>query len=546
MKLQQTPQQPLQKLQNLQISNRKQEAKNKNYSQPSFGGGEALTYGLNFLATNQAWGAAVVDLFSMIVPRTAVDYTRSPEAGTETMIRECTSGVNDALVGIYGLGAAYAISKVFNKDFGVKAHNMFISDDTLDILSQVWNDKKGAKEPLNEFLHQVVDNVKGFNPNDAQADTKGWVGIDEKTRHNVVAKFLEEINKPSTDKADKISKDAKEYLKALIVDSTGVESEFKIAGKGNLESRFSVDDFINNVYKSSKAFMSEKVAKTFQSGDLASNKFVNGLKGLNKGTAILGLAASMVVGVAAQPINVYLTKKKTGKSGFVGAEDGAGDKSGGFNIAKYTVAALGIAATLGTISTKPREILKKIQFKSLSPTIDQFKLVYGATIVSRILSSRDKNELRETSIKDSLGFVNWLILGGFVSKLTALGLEKVTGSKFVKYNPLENATKSGKPMFKWLAGSILTRSEVLHEEFHKAGLSTIRNGKAMSFIEMIKEAPNAAKTKLKYLTLIQFAGYLYSGLVLGIALPKLNIAMTKAAEKKAKAEAAAKAADQAA
>ena len=59
--------------------------------------------------------------------------------------------------------------------------------------------------------------------------------------------------------------------------------------------------------------------------------------------------------------------------------------------------------------------------------MNQFKFIYGMTIMSRIFAARDKNETRESVIKDTLGFANWLILGGFVSKLAAKAFDKNAG-----------------------------------------------------------------------------------------------------------------------
>lgn len=546
MKIQQTSQQASQRSQNLQ---------SEKPSNVSFGN---VTSVLNFLQTNQGWGAASVDLFSMVLPRTAVDFTRGPDAGIETARREFSSAINDAAIGVYGMIAAGALALGINSKFGVKAHKMFISGDMLDILGQTWQDKKAAtnEETLHGFLTHVVSEAKGFNPNinlEKINETNGWVNIDSTTQEKVVGKLKEGIlTLPDNKEA---YKEFKAHVKALIVGSTGVESEFKLERKAEkinaktgkpeiLKATASVDDFIDNIYKSSKAFMSDKVAAEFKSGvKVSDNAFIKGMKNLNKGTALFGLALALIVGLSIQPLNVYLTKKKTGKTGFVGVEGKEGDKTGGFNTLKFGVGALAMLGALATISAKPSEILKKIQFKSLYPTLDQFKLVYGTTIVSRILSARDKNELRETTTKDSMGFLNWLILGGFVSKLAAMGFEKIdmfknSGEKFLKHNVVEN----GSAKLRFITGSIVTREEVLHTALKKAGIATIdKNGIALTFKQMLEKAPKEAKTKLKYLTFIQLAGYLYSGLVLGVGMPKFNIAMTKLAEKKRKAEEEAKA-----
>lgn len=522
MKVQQTP--------NLQLNNKKQD--------PNFKGGEVVAQVLNFLDTNQTVGATVVDAACMGIPRTSVDFTRGSDAGVETMRREFSSTINHALIGVYGAFAAYLFSQSLNKDFGLKTNKIFASDESLDILSQI-RDKHGdiakSDKNLNNYLGEIFNNTKAFNP-DAVAESQkefanGWVTIDTATKEKVVDKFAQELKNNS----DNLSKESKAYLKALIADSTGSEKTFKLE-HGKLKSNCSLDDLINNIYKVSKAFMKPNVAETFKNGNLANNSFIQRMKKLNMRTAALGVGIAMVIGACVQPFNIYLTKKKTGKSGFVGVEGQEPDNSNKFKFMKYGVAALGGFAILKSIGKlNPSEILRKVQFKGYLPTIDQFKLVYGATLVSRVFAARDKNELRETSIKDTLGFASWLILGGFVSKLAAFGFQsmaKFKNDKFIRYNEKENGTGWFNKLIK---SSIVSREEVLHSALKKTTKTV--NGKevAMTFKEMLQKAAEqapAARTKIKYLGLIQFAGYLYSGLALGIGIPKLNIAITKHFQRK--------------
>ena len=259
------------------------------------------------------------------------------------------------------------------------------------------------------------------------------------------------------------------------------------------------------------------------------NSFVKGIKGLNARTTVAGIAACATLGALVQPINIWLTKKQTGSSAFVGG--GEENKSLQFKALKTGVAALGMTGAIRSIG-KFKDVFSKIQFKGPLPTIPQFKLVYGITIASRLLSARNENELRESAIKDSLGFANWLILGGFVSKLVASGIEKVSKAKGDPMTLLKYNAKESKGLPKWLAGQVLSREEVLRSALKKAGQSTIKaDGKAMNLSEMMKlakeHAPKALKAS-KWLNLVQVAGYIYSGLALGIAVPKLNIAITNA------------------
>lgn len=528
MKVQQTPR--------VQLNSKIQKNAPMSNQQVAFKGVETpFIEFLRFLATNQAWGAVGVDLSCMGVPRTAVDFTRGPDAGIETARREFSSTANHTLIGTYGLTAAFLFAQALNKEFGVKAHTMFVSSKLLDILGHTWNETKNEKEPLEKFLDKSISSLKGFSP-ELEGNKEGWVKIGEATRKTVVKRLLTEINQDT----QQISKETMAYLKAIIVPEIGSDSKVKIGKTVNGEKlRYvaSLENVIDSIYKVSKTLKSKKVTDAFNTGDLSSNKFLNGLKKLNAKVAIAGMGIAIAVGLSLQPLNAYLTKKKTGKSGFVGVEGREPDKTSVFKLLKTATAAVVGLAMIRTIGPF-RELLSKVQFKGFTPTINQFKLIYGMTIMSRLLAARDKNELRESATKDSLGFVNWLILGGFVSTLAASVVEKLSifkGEKFIRYH----AAEDGKGWFNWLTkSSIISRDEVLFEAIKKAGKSAIKaDGKAMSFKEMFEfvgKFDKMAIKKVRYLGLIQFAGYLYSGLALGIGIPKLNIAVTKHVQKKHK------------
>ena len=101
-----------------------------NNTNPSFKGpvdfvAQGITQTLNFLNTSPAIGACFVDFGFMVTPRTAVDFSRSLDAGVETGIREGSGTINHAMAGAVGLGAGYLVSSAFNKANGVKSHLVF-------------------------------------------------------------------------------------------------------------------------------------------------------------------------------------------------------------------------------------------------------------------------------------------------------------------------------------------------------------------------------------------------------------------------------------
>ena len=508
------------------------QAENNKKERPQFTGfTDYATLGLRFLDTNQAWGANAVDLGSMVIPRTAVDMAnRGPAAGMETGRREASGTINHSLVGVYGTIAGLLLATSLNSKYGIKAHKLFIDDDTLELLGKAWDKqvKAGNANPLDAYLKDVFKN----------AETRvgeEWKSIPEDKINDIVKRYSEAIK--AQDAPTTISKDLKAYAKSVIMGSTGSENSFRLAK--NQETN-SISNILDNIYNASRTFVNKKVSDTFKaSSDINSNAFIKALKHMNLRRSMLGIGIASAVGMSIQPLNIYITKKKTGSDGFVGVEGREKDNSKAFKVMKAAAAAIfgtGIIATIGTKGGL-KGLAKKIQFKGLIPTLDQFKFIYGVTIMSRFAVARDKDELRESIVKDTLGFFNWLILGNFVAKMTANAMDQ----NLLNYSEKEH----GKGFFnKILKAPMVTRDEVLHRGLKAAGIDTIENGKALTFKQMLSKLNDSkvssairkeTKGKMRALSIAQVAGYLYSGLVLGVGIPKLNIYMTNKSEAKRKA-----------
>ena len=417
-----------------------------------------------------------------------------------------------------------------NSKYGIKAHKLFIDDDTLELLGKAWDKqvKAGNANPLDAYLKDVFKN----------AETRvgeEWKSIPEDKINDIVKRYSEAIK--AQDAPTTISKDLKAYAKSVIMGSTGSENSFRLAK--NQETN-SISNILDNIYNASRTFVNKKVSDTFKaSSDINSNAFIKALKHMNLRRSMLGIGIASAVGMSIQPLNIYITKKKTGSDGFVGVEGREKDNSKAFKVMKAAAAAIfgtGIIATIGTKGGL-KGLAKKIQFKGLIPTLDQFKFIYGVTIMSRFAVARDKDELRESIVKDTLGFFNWLILGNFVAKMTANAMDQ----NLLNYSEKEH----GKGFFnKILKAPMVTRDEVLHRGLKAAGIDTIENGKALTFKQMLSKLNDSkvssairkeTKGKMRALSIAQVAGYLYSGLVLGVGIPKLNIYMTNKSEAKRKA-----------
>lgn len=529
---------------------------------------------LRYLAVNQAVGANGVDLCCMVIPRTGSDMIkRGPVAGMETLRRESMGTVNDSLIGVYGaaagilVGAAMGINKKYGNN-SVNFNDILASPETLNILAKRKTIQLVEKKSNVEYLEDVLKNMKAFNPNAATADAEGYVKLSDKAIKEV-AEILDEVirNKDMNLKTwtKKGTNNSIHVLMNKITEQTGAQSEFIIDAVSHEGIKYSsssnLETLLKDIFNVSKAFNNDAVKKTFEEQIKIGNISVTDnlfMKALNKFKSIksyAGFGIAALVGLSVQPINIYLTKRKTGSDGFVGVEGRQKDSSSGFFLAKIASALAFMGMDLWSLNNfkgKPvlsiKGFMDKMAFKGFWPTINQLKGVYGLTIASRIISARDKDELRETLTKDTLGFFSWLILGDIVNKATAECIDKSVMNR--------NKDVAKKGFWGRIYNSKLkTRDEILVETLHSNGISTVKEDGgqriAKTFKEMLKdlktsdkiseEIRKVTKKRLGVLNKAQLAGYLFSGLVLGLGVPNLNIWITNTLDKKRKAKKAAEA-----
>lgn len=516
--------------------------KNKNVSNtPAFKGFWNKSY--KFLADEPVWGATIIDLTAMVAPRTWTDgKNRGFNAGFETGFRESESSANDAAVGLYGVAAGSLIAGAINKKYGVKVNKIFASTDASHVYTAKWDKNAGN---MDNYIKDIVDNIEAFNPNSPKADAKGFVRIPENHKQGII-EDLKTIANATPDKMNKVWKETKDNLAGKMLDALGVEDSLKLVHKeAGVEKATSSNAKIlmENFYHMTKAFKSNKVSS--KTGEFLKDYHKFG----NLRTAI-GILIAGIFAVGAQPLNVYLSKKRTGTDGFVGVEGRKKDNSFGFKALK-TATSLGMIgimlATLGALPKNPKKFkdipklfLEKNQYKGKNPTINQFKTVFGLAITSRLFTSRDKDEHREVVTKDVLGFFNWLMLGNVFNKLIIHKFQN-KGANLLKREPLPKNANWWQKTVNFLNSSIATHSEVAVKGLKKeTGIKSIikPNGKAMSFNEIFKALPKngQARKNLRLLNFAQLGGYIYSAVVLGFGIPHLNIYMTNMSDKRKKAK----------
>lgn len=525
MKIEQNLTQPNIKQLPLNSIDGKISVKKDNKSTPNFTGGFDMA--LRFLDTNPAWGADAVDLCFMVVPRTATDFGRGSNAGFETMRREGMGTANHSSVPLYGalagMAVAAGLNRIYFADSNVKANKIYADSETLHLMGKLYKQELDSAKncpnakPLKEFLVKYFNSYEALSPN----INGKYISLESvaKDGENVAQEAADIIVKEIEANKNKPAKEAIATAKAKIISALGgVENNFRIiAPKGSKQhtSRYTIDTIVDNAYKLGSAFNIESIKDSISNSNGVDSEFIKAMKKMNMKRSLIGIGIASAIGISAQPFNMYLTRRKTGESGFVGG--GKEDTSVGFKIRKSLAGLAFFAMALASIGN-PKKLVQNLQFKGVNPTINQFKFIYGITILSRFLSSRNDNELAETSVKDTLGFINWLILGNFVQKLVAQGLDK------------DLIKKDGNGIMKWITGSVLkSRDEILHASL---GKKAFKDGKALTYKQMVNIADKATKVKLRKLSIAQIVNYAYTGLVLGIGIPKLNIYLTGRREAK--------------
>ena len=478
----------------------------------------ALTSVLRTLDTNEVANAALLDLGTMVGPRTYFDAKdRNKYAGGETFVREiCGTGINCFAAGVLGGLIANIASKKVMPDVKINPKSWY-SEDSLNVLKNIWDnsDNNIQKYVTNLFDlmegkdGQIKRNFKDIKWNDVewidearwnkyQWDNKYFVNIHNnlKSRDEIIDAFAGIIKDKNISKRDK--KQIFTILESRITNALRVNRDLEL-NIGNYKLNTTLTNIIRDSYDMGK--------DVFANAGVDISKTIAKIRKVNNIKIFGALSLASLIGISVQKINRKITEKRTGKKGFVGEADyltknnNTEDKKRPFDkkfFAKKILASVGmIAMLLGVMKVKnPKDFVKKLQFTGPVSTGNAIKTVYGATIVGRFLAADSENELRESVVRDYFGFLNWLVLGGFASKGVANILDR-------KQKYLFNIKKEGKGIGHWLNDvSLKTHAEIA------------AHGKEF------------AKKNLWKLNLSHIAGLGYSTVMLGIFLPKINIWMT--------------------
>jgi len=458
-------------------------------------------------------GVAFTDTVATNIPRTVVDLKATgPAGGFETLRREFSGlAVNCLMPSFFVLGAARLINGHYMKDFkGVNMSGSWANSETIDTLKDIYKGvlKDGAhlknapdaRAQAETFVRRTLGNLEGLKE-------KNWVSfadkLDTENGKKAVDMLSNAIANPYMPKKE--TKQAlKNAIKLLAGETEAVETiRFKDAGKifgSNLS------DLLRDQIDLGRKFSASSVR-----GNL--DKFAEAAKKMVNTKSVMGLAIVIPLAMSMQYINRAITRHKYKKTGApiykdFEKEDRVLTPEEQKKLSRTKPFCVASMVGLALLSMMKKPSLEMFQFKGMFPTVDQCRWIATSTFSSRMITSEDPNELRETTVRDIASFSGLYFLGDYASKACATLIEKVTGTKLL--NHVKEAP----------AGANVLQ---------KFG-NWVKNVKVKSF----DEVANSAKAT-RYRGVCELASLGFSILTLGILLPIYNKRVTarKEAERKA-------------
>ncbi len=412
---------------------------------PSFTGlerlGEWAIKGMQRCEAEPMINVTVLDLATAIIPRTIVETTAASKvkdengnpvldengkqkrkfnflAGFEALRRE-SSGlfINCLLPGVFVIGVAKLIGgKIMGKKSNLTKN--WADRETLSTINSFY--KGTGKDNYSSMIKNMFLDLKGV---DGTQIDKAFLEIYNKEPQTFDAIF-ENLGKMAD--SEKIDKKVLQKAVDNIIEKTRISENIKFTTNNPQNKYFgnSLDSLLRNTVE---VLHDAKNAGITTAEEFA--KYITKAQKLVKYKSLGGMAITIPLALAAQPINRWITHKTAG--GKKGAPIYNDDKERVLTqeeknkLLKQKFISIGSMLGLSWTSMMFKiPSMKMLEFKKFFPTMDQTRLVSTATFASRMGASEDSNDLREATVRDLATFGSFYFFGDFAAKGIASFLEK--------------------------------------------------------------------------------------------------------------------------
>lgn len=492
---------------------------NVNFKGPLDG---VITTVLRTCDMNEMVNAVGLDIGAMVIPRAYYDTKyRNSYAGAETFFREISGTfINCLSAGIFAKMISKIVTPKIMPEIKLNTDTWY-SYDSLKTLKSAWDNS----ENVNGYVKNVLENISGrdgYTLNEFKnidwkkvewIDEKSWEKIKWKnpeyknihqaltTKEGFEKTLIKLINDKNLHFDDK--KAVIEIMDARLTNAlkAGRDTNLKI-GENVLKAK------IENILRDTCDMGRDIFAKKDK---VLINKAIEKATKINKIKAAGAISLSCILGLTNQYINRKITEKRTGKKGFVGDVDFTDEnrqeqKKDKTLLAKKIGASVLMAGMVASVMgiKGAKDFARKLEFTGNVTSGNAIKTVYASNIIGRFMAADNDTELRESMTRDILGFLNWLVFGGFAAKGVANLLDK-------KGENLFNYKKEGKGLKHWLKDMSLK-----------------------SHNEIAAKGKDFVKKNMWKVNVAQASGIAYSAITLGLLLPMMNAKITERKAKKQK------------
>ncbi len=388
------------------------DAKNQ---QPAFNGlGDAILRGIQLCEENPMLNVSVLDLSTAIIPRTVIETKESNGyAGMEAFRRESSGLIVNCLLPSFIVMGVAALLQKFGIVKGVKGmSNVWANEESLKTVQKYLSNAAGkGTQRLESAMTSFVNDLTGIDGN----TKKAFKDFDLKSGIKMAAESA-------------VSDNGKKLFKQGYLD---------IAGKTHMTEHLELNGKV--LSKNLKGYLEDfvKVHKAIEKNGVKTtedlSKFINKSIKLVNWKSFAGLGVILPLAISMQPLNRWLTARHSGVKGAPIYKDFGKTPEQAELTPKEKAALLkqkfiSVGSMLGVMLVSMGLKLpskQMLQFKGIFPTMDQARLISTATFASRMMSSEDKNELREATIRDIATFSSLYFLGDYAAKGVATLIEKI-------------------------------------------------------------------------------------------------------------------------
>ena len=504
---------------------------------------------------------AFVDTVSTNIPRTVVDLKTSLAASLETFRREFSGLFVNCII---PSGIVWLVAKMLPKDKELQGTNVpgsWANGDSIDKLTDIYKKthKYGVADSTKEYVKTAITSLRGLDGNN-------WVYYENKSSNpefiSAVDDITNAVSKQGSER-DNLLKQAKEKLVSLTKAESILEfrkpdemlgtirhsrktSKFmsSSAWKPNSDLEHTLRDIVDlgskfNKIKQKTANSLNKSVEELTNSELSAaiDKYGEALKNFVNKKSLIGLGIVMSIAVSMQTINRAITRKQFNAEGAPIYKD-FGKKNAAKKMdenqkkeffAQKLLAAAGMF-TLAALSMMKKPTINMFQFVGKFPTLDQCRWIAAATFASRMLAAEDKNELRETTVRDMASFSGLYFLGDYAKKGAASAIEMFSKTKTGKNIIGEDVVLLNrkkiieKPVIKESDSPAVVQAKYKIEQF----INWIKNTD-------LKSAREVSSIKVRNLrNLCRVADITFSLTMLGILLPNYTRRVTERKVEEAK------------